>query len=106
MQIDKRFWGILEWLSQSPNLNATENLWWDLKKALVAHKLNISELEANAREEWTKIPLEHFQKLVSLYASCLNQVTTVNRCTSKYEDACHEPVNLEKQRFNSCVEQF
>ena len=30
----KKAWKVLEWLSQSPDLNPTENLCWDLKKAI------------------------------------------------------------------------
>ena len=44
---------------ESPDLNPIENLWWDLKKAVVARKpKNITELEAYAHEEWAKIPKE------------------------------------------------
>ena len=43
----KRSWNVLEWPSQSPDLNLIENLWWDLKKAVAAQKpSNITELEA------------------------------------------------------------
>ncbi|KAF7645443.1 hypothetical protein LDENG_00204490, partial [Lucifuga dentata] len=78
-------WKILEWLSQSPDLNPIENLWWDLKKAVAARKpKNINELEAIAHEEWTKIPQERCQKLVSGYASCLQQVITAKGCSTKY----------------------
>ena len=42
----KKAWKVLEWPSQSPDLNPTENLCWDLKKAVAVHKpKNISELE-------------------------------------------------------------
>ena len=30
----KKAWKVLEWPSQSPDLNPTENLCWDLKKAI------------------------------------------------------------------------
>ena len=57
-------WNVLEWLSQSPDLN----LWWDLKKAVAAWKpSNINELEAFACEEWAKIPTERCKKLGSTY---------------------------------------
>lgn len=37
-----------------PDLNPTENLWWDLKKAVAARKpKNIIKLEAFAHEETT-----------------------------------------------------
>ena len=73
----KKSWKILQWLSQLLDLNPIENLWWDLKKAVAARKpKNISELEVIAHKEWTKIPQERCQKLVSASASCLQQVIT------------------------------
>ena len=64
----KRPWNVLEWPSQSPDLNPIENLWWDLKKAVAAWKpSNITELEAFAREEWGNIPIDRCRKLVSTY---------------------------------------
>jgi len=48
---------------QSLDLNPIGNLWWDLKKAVAAHKpKNITGLEA-------KIPQKRCQKLVSGYTS-------------------------------------
>ncbi|KAF7646787.1 hypothetical protein LDENG_00182360 [Lucifuga dentata] len=85
LEEEKKSWKILEWPSQSPVLNPIENLWWDLKKAAAARKpKNINELEAIAREEWAKIPQERCQKLVSGYASCLQQVITAKGCSTKY----------------------
>ena len=47
-----RSWKILEWPSQSPDLNKIENLWWNLKKAVAAWKpSNINEQEAFAHEK-------------------------------------------------------
>uniref|UniRef100_A0A8C5MRA4 Transposase n=1 Tax=Leptobrachium leishanense TaxID=445787 RepID=A0A8C5MRA4_9ANUR len=71
-------WNILEWPSQSPDLNPIENLWWDLKKAVVVRKpKNVTELEAFAHDEWAKI-------LVSSYASRLKAVITVKGCCTEY----------------------
>ena len=81
----KKSWKILEWPSQSPDLNPIENLWWDLKKAVAKRKpKNIRELEAIACEEWAKIPQERCQKLVSGYASRLEQVLKAKGGSTKY----------------------
>lgn len=47
---------ILEWLSQSPDLNLIENLWKDLKKAVNRRSPhNLLELEHFSKEQWIKI---------------------------------------------------
>ncbi|KAF7653672.1 hypothetical protein LDENG_00080200 [Lucifuga dentata] len=85
LEEEKKSWKILEWSSQSPDLNPIENLRWDLKKAVAARKpKNINELEAIAHEEWGKIPQERCQKLMSGYASRLQQVITAKECSTKY----------------------
>jgi len=50
-------WNILQWPSQSPDLNPIENLCWDLKMVVAARKpKNITELEAkflrNSAKSW------------------------------------------------------
>ena len=78
-------WNVLEWPSQSPGLNLIENLRWNLKKAVAARKpSNINELEAFAREEWAKIPIERCKKLVSTYLKRLLEVIKAQRCSTKY----------------------
>ena len=48
---------ILEWPSQSPDLNPIEHLWRDLKIAVQQHSpTNLTELEMIYREEWKKLP--------------------------------------------------
>jgi len=64
--LQKKSWKILQWPSQSHDLNPIENLWWDLKVVVPANKpKNITGLEAIAHEEWVKIPQKHCQELVS-----------------------------------------
>ena len=63
---------VLEWPSQSPNLNPIENLWYELKKAV--HKRsprNLNELEQFCIEEWSKITKESCQKLIDKYPNRL-----------------------------------
>ena len=83
--LQKKSQKILQWPSQSPDLNPIENLQWDLKVAVAASKpKNITELEAIAHEEWAKIPQKLCQKLVTGYISRLQQIITAKWCSAKY----------------------
>lgn len=52
--------------SSGTHMEWSENLWWNLKKAVAAQKpSNLNALEAFVWEEWAKIPQEWCQKLDS-----------------------------------------
>ena len=56
---------VLEWPSQSPDLNPIEHLWGDVKIALQQHTpSNLRELERICREEWEKLAKYRCAKLV------------------------------------------
>ncbi|MBN3275160.1 TCB1 transposase, partial [Polyodon spathula] len=59
---------ILQWPSQSPDLNPIENLWFELKRAV--HKRrpkDTKDLERFCMEEWSKIPSNEFSNLIKNY---------------------------------------
>lgn len=59
---------VLEWPSQSPDLNPIEHLWHDLKIAVHKRKpSNLNELQQYCKEEWTKIPVERCRSLIEGY---------------------------------------
>lgn len=58
---------VLDWISQSPDMNPIENAWKYLKNRLVEHTpkpSNLEEVFEIIKEEWSKIPLSFFQNLI------------------------------------------
>ena len=76
---------VLEWPSQSPDLNPIEHLWRDLKMA-VHRRLpsNLIELERYCKEEWAKLPKERCAKLVASYSKRLEAVEAAKGGSTKY----------------------
>ncbi|KAG2458981.1 TC1A transposase, partial [Polypterus senegalus] len=76
---------VLEWPSQSPDLNPIENLWQDLNTAV--HKrcpTNLTELERFCKEEWARISVSRCAKLVETYPKRLVAVIAAKGGSTKY----------------------
>ena len=66
---------VLEWPSQSPNLNPLENLWVELKKRVQARRpTNLTQLHQLCQEEWAKIHPTYCGKSAEVYPKRLTQV--------------------------------
>uniref|UniRef100_A0AAZ3QNA7 Tc1-like transposase DDE domain-containing protein n=1 Tax=Oncorhynchus tshawytscha TaxID=74940 RepID=A0AAZ3QNA7_ONCTS len=66
--LQKKSLNVLEWPSQSPDLNPIEHPWSDLKIAVQRRSpSNLTELERICREEWEKLPQYRCAKLVASY---------------------------------------
>uniref|UniRef100_A0A8C4RFJ6 Transposase n=1 Tax=Erpetoichthys calabaricus TaxID=27687 RepID=A0A8C4RFJ6_ERPCA len=76
---------VLEWPSQSPDLNPIEHLWRDLKMAV--HRRfpsNLTELERCCKEEWAKLAKDRCAKLVASYSKRLETVIAAKGASTKY----------------------
>ncbi len=73
--LKKKHIKVLEWPSQSPDLNPIENLWRELKLRVAKHQpRNLNDLERICKEEWDKIPPEMCADLVTNYKKRLTSV--------------------------------
>ncbi len=76
---------VLEWPSQSPELNAIEPLWRDLKMAVhLRSSSNLTELERICKEDWQKIPQSRCAKLVASYPKILKAVSAAKCASTKH----------------------
>ena len=75
---------VLEWLSQSPDLNPIEHLWRDLKIVVQQRSpSNLIEVEMICREEWEKLPKYRCSKLEASYPRTLEAVIVATGDSTK-----------------------
>ncbi len=76
---------VLEWPSQSPDLNSIENLWRELKVRVAKHQpWNLNDLERICKEKCDKIPPEMWANLVANYKKHLTSVIANKGFATKY----------------------
>ncbi len=76
---------VLEWPSQSPDLNPIEMLWHDLKQPIHAREpSNEAEIKQFCKEEWTKIPLQRCERLITSYHKRLIAVVAAKHGTTSF----------------------
>uniref|UniRef100_A0AAZ3PVX2 Tc1-like transposase DDE domain-containing protein n=1 Tax=Oncorhynchus tshawytscha TaxID=74940 RepID=A0AAZ3PVX2_ONCTS len=76
---------VLEWPSQSPDLNPIEHLWAELKKRVRARRpTNLTQLHQLCQEEWAQIHPTYCGKLVEVYPKRLTQVNQFKGNATKY----------------------
>ncbi|KAK3558988.1 hypothetical protein QTP86_000116 [Hemibagrus guttatus] len=81
----KKHFKVLEWPSQSPDLNPIENLWRELKIRVAQQQpQNITALEEICMEEWAKLPATVCKNLVATYRKRLASVIANKRYITKY----------------------
>ncbi|KAG2462834.1 TC1A transposase, partial [Polypterus senegalus] len=76
---------VIEWPSQSPDLNPIEHLWRDPKMA--GHRRfpsNLMELERCCKEEWAKLAKDWCAKLVASYSKRLEAEIAAKGASTKY----------------------
>ena len=84
-RLNRKKINVLEWLSQSPDLNTIEYLWRDMN--ISVHRRspsNFAELEQFAREEWSKISPPYCAKMVEIYPQTLIAVIAAKHASTKY----------------------
>ena len=80
--LQDKFLNVLEWSSQSPDLNTIKHIWRDMKMAVQPCSPSILiELERICREEWEKLPKYRCARLV---ASSPKRLKAVKGASTNY----------------------
>ncbi len=83
--LKKKHIKVLEWPSQSPDLNLIENMWRELKVRVAKRQpRNLIDLKRICKEEWDKIPPEMCANLVANYKKRLTSVIANKGFATKY----------------------
>ncbi|KAK3535599.1 hypothetical protein QTP70_017136 [Hemibagrus guttatus] len=83
----KKHFKVLEWPSQSPDLNPIENLWRELKIRVAQRQpQNITALEEICMEEWAKLPATVCKNLVATYRKRLTPCHCQQRLKCTYDE--------------------
>ena len=83
--LKKKHIKVMEWPSQSPDLNPIENLWRELKLRVAKRQArNLQNLERICKEEWAKIPPGICANLVTNYKKRLTAVLANKGFSTKY----------------------
>lgn len=82
---NKKKINVLQWPSQSPDLNPIENLWGTLKnKVRQRSPKNLAELKEMCIEEWANISPQVCERLISSYENRLRAVIMNKGSATKY----------------------